>query len=123
MPLDVQRYYQAMAERRRLVQITDQDGGFLGMCTFFLLRSEQDIQRFYERPVWTAPLDEATGTWVYVDQLWCQTWDKELRRGLEDAIIAQHPQVTRATWYRPSRGADRRYTCYVGQGEGHGTDL
>ena len=107
---DLDAYYWQMAARGRLLLLDD---GRTGLCTFFLLQDESEVHRFYCRPMGSTPADDPQGTLVYIDRLVLYVpCTRAVVRAIEQTIAIQHPQYTRALWYRPSlhEGPDRRYT-------------
>ena len=102
-------YYARMAQRGRLILGTSV-GVPVALCTFFVLQSPLEVDRYHRRGIWTTPLDEASGPLIYVDKLICVHWSREVLRRLEHLIVTQVPAAQRAVWFRPGQDLDRWYT-------------
>lgn len=114
MLVDDEDYFWIMAGRNRLIAI---DEGRAGLCTFFILRGEQEVPRFYDRRCWTTPPDASEGSLIYVDKLVLyplHRFTMALWHQLVGVFTERIPQWEQLTWYRPRPGqqSDRRYTLH-----------
>lgn len=108
-------YYNAMAERGRLVYAHQAGTPWL-LCTFFALHGLGEVPQYYNRKLWTTPKDAYAGKIIYVDKLVGRSVTRKLWRQMEDAISARVPTWHMAVWYRPTTGADRMHVYLRRQG-------
>lgn len=87
----------------------------VGLCSFFLLRSVDEVRALHHRPLWTLPEDHESGPIAYIDVLIAPTWSRDLKQALIQAVTTLHPEVAWGVWYRSKGDRDVRYTCRVGE--------
>ena len=91
-------YKQTMLARNRVIVIED-DGQPEALIFYFLIPPDSK-QTFVNRPMWSTPEDDPTGTLIFIDKMICRKWTVSLRKALEDAIVSKYPHVTDALWLR-----------------------
>lgn len=103
------QYYDEMAQRGRLLLVTNAQGLIVSCASFFLLRSLEEAHQFHcTKGTWEAPPDTEDGTIVYIDQLQGSVWNRDIRNQFRDQLEAAFPHATLAVWYRPHGEQDRR---------------
>ena len=105
-------YYWQMASRGRLI-LGEQDRHMQFLCTFFLLRLESDVKRYYCKLPYQMMDDYKYGTIVYIDHIVSYIpFTRAILREIERQVALRHPQFTHAIWYRARSGQlrDRRIT-------------
>ena len=96
-----------MGARGRLV-ILNKGNDTLGWATFFIAETVEDTLRLHDRHMWdTSLIDFPTGSVAYIDKMAVSTWNRELRQLMESELRRLFPQLEKAVWFRPTRGADR----------------
>src|SRR3990167_6339753 len=104
-------YYWQMAAKSRLI-IGEQDRHLQFLCTFFLLKQEREVYRFYCKLPYQILEDSRWGTIVYIDHIVSYIpFTRAILRQIEQEVAERHPQFTKAVWFRPRSGQlpDRRY--------------
>lgn len=104
-------FFWRMAARGRLVTLYC-NGSFVGVCTFFVLQSPQEVPWYYHRKDWSVRSDVQDGPVIYIDRIATRIWNRSLRMQLEQAITKRIPSWHVAVWYRPTATTDRRVTYY-----------
>ena len=104
-------YYWRMAGRNRLIGLYAGDH-ILGVCTFFVLTSWDDLGRFYPRKIWSIPEDAQDGELVYFDKLVTYRWNFYIARQIKETISQRVPSWQTAVWYRPTEDIDRQFTYH-----------
>ena len=101
-------YYWRMAGKHRLIGLYA-GTSMLGLCTFFVLRSLEEVTRFYPRAMWSIPEDAEDGAVVYLDKLVTYRWRLSIARQIEAEISQRVPSWQTAIWYRPTADIDRQF--------------
>lgn len=98
-PGDVERFnqYATTMIRRNRVIVVNGDDGMEAILFYFVT---DDRQKFANRPMWTTPEDQESGSTIFFDKMVARKWTKSLRLAVEKAIETKYPLAEEAFWLR-----------------------
>ena len=102
-------YYQEMARRGRLLRVS-YGHGMGGLCSFFLLNHEGELETFHDRPAWSTPPDAPDGTLVYIDTYVGSGLTRQLVHALEETFTRLVPDFQTVTWFGTGQEWQVRHT-------------
>lgn len=97
-------YFERMAQDNRLIVIYA-NRQFNTMITFSIC---DDYEPFCEKKLFTYLPHKPDGKICYIEEMESKTWNRDIRKRLEEAIVSRYPKVEYAVWYRPTNNNDRK---------------
>ena len=94
--LGFKEYFERMLGRER-VMIMMNDGFPCAILTFFLTN---DYESLYKKSEWATPIDDETGSQIYVDKMVSSGWTPTLRRKVQETIEERFPNVMEGYYHR-----------------------
>ena len=90
------RYVSKMLLRNRTI-IVNGENGMEAIIFYFLT---DDVKPFVNRPMWTTPEDNESGSIIFIDKMVAHKWTKSVRLAVMDALEKKYPFAQEAYWLR-----------------------
>lgn len=89
-------YLKEMLKLNRVMII--QDGESVEAVIMFYLTNDYEI--LYKKSTWEIAKDDPNGTQIYIDKMVCKSWNKDLRKSVQEAIEKKFPHVEMGVYHR-----------------------
>ena len=89
-------YLKACLKKHRVLMIWD-DSKIEAVVIFFLTN---DYSKLYKKGTWDVPLEDESGSQIYVDKLVCRQYTSCLGRAIRNIFEKEFPQVEEAFYHR-----------------------
>jgi len=103
------RYLDSMLKRNR-VMIIQNNSEVEAVILFYLTN---DYEPFYKMKQWVIVPDDENGSQIYIAQMICKKWSKELRNSIREAIEEHFPNIDTVIYHRPPQ--DRCVKIKIGR--------